>query len=82
MDKKIKKLWNCYEENHNIHTLKRDDFTIFLKDTLETPIHRNPTIATCYEEARQKPGQAVTDFVIYLDRLKDKLLPYDNKARL
>ena len=22
MDKKIKKLWNCYEKNHNIHTLK------------------------------------------------------------
>ena len=22
MDKKIKELWNCYEKNHDIHTLK------------------------------------------------------------
>ena len=52
MDRKIKELWNCYEKNHNIHTLKWDDFITFLKDTLETPIHRNQTIATRYEEAR------------------------------
>ena len=71
MDRKIKELWNCYEKNHDIHTLKWDDFTTFLKDTFKTPIHRNQTIATRYEEARQKPGQAVTDFVAYLDRLKD-----------
>ena len=80
MDGKIKELWNCYEKNHNIHILKWDDFTTFLKDTLETPIHCNQTIATCYEKARQKHGQAVTDFVAYLDRLKDKLSLYDNKA--
>ena len=60
--------------------MKWDDFTTFLKETLEMPIHRNQTIATCYEEARQKPGQAVTDFVAYLDRLNDELLPYDDKA--
>ena len=80
MDRKIKELWNCYEKNHDIHTLKWDDFTTFLKNILETPIHRNQTVATCYEEARQKPGQAVTNFVAYLDKLKDKLPPYDNKA--
>ena len=69
MDRKIKELWNCYEKNHNIHTLKWNNFIIFLKDTLKTPIHRNQTIATHYEEARQKPGQAITDFVIHLNRL-------------
>ena len=62
--------------------MKWNDFTTFFKDTLETPIYCNQMIATCYEKARQKPGQAVTDFVAYLDRLKDKLLPYDNKACL
>ena len=82
MDRKIMKLWNCYEKNHDIHTLKWNNFTIFLKDTLETPIHCNQTIATCYKEARQKPGQAVTDFVLYLDRLKDELSPYNDKACL
>ena len=82
MDKKIKKLWNCYEKNHNIHTLKWDDFTPFLKNTFETPIHRNQKIATRYEKARQKPGQAVTNFVAYLYRLENKLPPYDNKACL
>ena len=46
------------------------------------PIHRIQTIATHYEKARQKPGQAVTDFVAHLDRLEDKLLPYDDKACL
>ena len=78
IDRKIKELWNCYKMNHDIHTLKWNDSTLFLKDTLETPIHLNQTIATHYEEARQKPGQAVTDFVAYLDRLKEKLPPYDN----
>ena len=39
MNRKIKELWNCYEKYHNIHTLKWDDFTTFLKDTLETFIH-------------------------------------------
>ena len=82
MDRKIKELWNCYEKNHNIHTLKWDNFITFLKDTLKTPMHRNQTIATSYEEARQKPGQAVRDFVAYLDRLEDKLPPYDDKACL
>ena len=82
MDRKMKKLWNCYKNNHNIHTLKWDDFTTFLKDILQTPIHRNHTIVTLFEEVRQKPGQAVTDFVIYLDRLENKLLPYGNKACL
>ena len=46
------------------------------------PIHCNQTIATCYKEARQKPGQGVTDFVAYLDRLEDELSLYDDKARL
>ena len=46
------------------------------------PIHRNQTIATRYEKACQKPGQAVTNFVAYLDRLENELLPYDNKACL
>ena len=82
MDRKIKELWNCYEKNHDIHTLKWDNFTTFLKDTLETFIHHNQTIATRYEKACQKPGQVVTDFVAYLDRLKDELLPYNNKACL
>ena len=61
--------------------MKWNDFTTFLKDTLETPIHCNQTIATHYKEARQKLGQAVADFVAYLDRLEDELLLYDNKAR-
>ena len=82
MDKKIKKLWNCYEKNHNIHTLKWNNFTIFFKDTFETLIHCNQTIATRYQEARQKPGQAVTDFVAYMNRLKDEHSPYDDKACL
>ena len=82
MDRKIKELWNCYEKNHNIHTLKWDDFTTFLKDTLETFIHCNQTIAIRYKEARQKPGQAVIAFVAYLDKLKDEFPPYNNKARL
>ena len=80
MDRKIKELWNCYKKNHDIHTLKWDDFTTFLKDTLETSIHRNQTIATCYKEACQKPGQAVIDLVAYLDRLEDELPPYNDKA--
>ena len=82
MDRKIKELWNRYEKNHNIHTLKWDDFTTFLKDALETPIHRNQTIATRYEEACEKPGQAVTNFVAYLYKLEAKLPPYDNKSCL
>ena len=82
MDRKIEELWNCYEKNYNIHTLKWDDFTIFLKDTLETPIYCNQTIATRYKKARQKPGQAVIDFVAYLDRLKNELPLYNNKACL
>ena len=82
MDRNIKELWNHYEKNQDIHTQKWDDFTTFLKNTLETPIYRNQTIATHYEKARQKPGQAVTNFVAYLDGLKDKLPPYDNKACL
>ena len=82
MNRKIKELWNCYEKNPNIHTLKWADFTIFLKDILEMPIHRNQTIATRYKEARQKPGQAVTDFVAYLDRLENELPPYNNKTCL
>ena len=80
MDKKIKELWNCYEKNHDMHTLKWDDFITFFKDTLEIPIHCNQTIATRYEKTCQKPGQAVTDFAAYLDRLEDELPPYDNKA--
>ena len=28
MDKKIKELWNRYEKNHNIPTLKWDDFML------------------------------------------------------
>ena len=79
MERKIKELWNCYEKNHNIHTWKWNGFATFFKDIFETPIHCNQTIATCYKNARQKPGQAVTDFVAYLDRLEDKLSPYDNK---
>ena len=46
------------------------------------PIYCNQTIATCYKEACQKPGQVVTDFVAYLDKLEDKLSLYDNKACL
>ena len=82
MDRKIKELWNCYQKNHNIHILKWDDFTTFLNDILETPIHCNQTIATRYKEARQKPGQAVTDFVAYLDRFENELPPYNDIACL
>ena len=82
MNRKIKELWNCYEKNHNIHILKWDDFTTIFKDTLEKLIYCNQTIATHNEEACQKPSQVVTNFVAYLDRLENKLPPYDDKARL
>ena len=55
MDRKIQELWNCYEKNHDIHTLKWDDFTTFLKDILEMPIHCNQTIATRYKKAHVVP---------------------------
>ena len=57
-----------------------EDFIIFLKNIFETLVHCQQTVATFYKKVYQKPYQTGADFVMYLNRLKDKLSPYDDKA--
>ena len=45
VDLKVREHWKRFEKTRDIATMEWEDFTSFLMDLLETPIHRNQKTA-------------------------------------
>jgi len=58
-----------------------EEYKIFLRDLIQDPVTRAATLARRYDEAHQRPGQTVTQFVNYLDELENELPPYTDAQR-
>ena len=60
-----------------------NEYKKVLRDLLQEPVTRQATLALKYDQAYQKPGQGVRDFVNYLDELElEAEFGYTDKQRL
>ena len=60
-----------------------DEYKKVLHDLLQEPVTWQATLALKYDQAYQKPGQSVRDFVNYLDELElEAEFGYTDKQRL
>jgi len=70
-----------FEETKGRDNITWEEFKEFLKDEQMNPVTRTTTLARRYDEAIQRPGQSVIQFVNYLDDLEAELEPYSNEYR-
>ena len=60
-----------------------DEYKKVLRDLLQEPVTWQATLALKYDQAYQKPGQSIQDFVNYLDELElEAEFGYTDKQRL
>ncbi|KAF2083151.1 hypothetical protein K490DRAFT_13, partial [Saccharata proteae CBS 121410] len=60
--------WNMYKK--------------FLIDLLVDPVNRGLNAATKHDEAKQRPGQTVRQFVTYLETLEEELAPTSEESQV
>ena len=68
-----------FKETKGRDNITWEEFKEFLKDEQMNPVTRTTTLARWYDEAIQRPGQSVTQFVNYLDDLEAELEPYSDE---
>ena len=71
----------CFENLKGQDRISWDEYKTFLRDQLQDPVTRASTLGRRYNEAVQRPGQTVTQFVNYLDEIEAELEPYDDGHR-
>jgi len=70
-----------FEETKGRDNITWEEFKEFLKDEQMNPVTHTTTLARRYDEAIQRPGQSVAQFVNYLDDLEAELEPYSDEHR-
>ena len=74
--------WLHYE-SQQVGQPSLDEYKKVLRDLLQEPVTWQATLALKYDQAYQKPGQSVQDFVNYLDELElEAEFGYTDKQRL
>ena len=70
-----KEQWYEWEKNHPVEEsdVIWDDFTEFLKDLIQDPVHRAATIAQALQDAKQRPTQSARNFDAYMATLENQL---------
>lgn len=73
--------WLRLEKQNGEDNTSWKEYSTFLRDLQQDPVTRAMTLACEYNEARQRPGQTVVQFVNYMDQLEAELPPYTDAQR-
>lgn len=80
-DTEVERRWTGYEEETGIGNTTWEEFKTFLLDSIKDKENRVFDAADSYERARQRPGQSIDSFIVYLDSLERELGITDDAYR-